>query len=312
MANGKQHIPVFVGSTFTDLKEYRDATQNALHRLELIVRGMEFFCSNPTSPLEVCLRAVRNCEIYIGIFGMRYGSIPKGHAQSMTHLEYEEAQKSPAIPSLIFIIDEDHPIPSKHVETGSGAVKLDELKALLREKHLVSTFTTPDDLAVKVIQSVSEQLRRIGTKIDEGSIEAKTSVAILRDYFVMPKRYVGKEVVVDFVAGPDFGAANEACCEAWSLVLGETVSASVKLLDGNTWLLVGEGDIGERLRRIPQGEVATLRGIISYGEVADTELLKLGKEKKQPISGLLIKEILRHTPQKSISRPKRPNWRWEK
>ncbi len=89
----KQHVPIFVGSTFKDLKDYPRAVTDALTQLETIIRGMEFFGSEPRSPVEECLRVVRSCQIYIGIFAMRYGSVPDDHDLSMTHLEYEEAQR---------------------------------------------------------------------------------------------------------------------------------------------------------------------------------------------------------------------------
>ena len=90
----KQHVPIFVGSTFEDLKDYRRAVRDALAQLETIVRGMEYFGSKPGSPIDECLAAVRSCRVYLGVFGMRYGSVPEGHDRSMTHLEYDEAQSS--------------------------------------------------------------------------------------------------------------------------------------------------------------------------------------------------------------------------
>lgn len=48
----KQHVPVFVGSTYEDLKEYRSAARDALHRIETIVRGMEYFGSKPGTPKD--------------------------------------------------------------------------------------------------------------------------------------------------------------------------------------------------------------------------------------------------------------------
>ena len=45
----EQYVPVFVGSTFVDLKSYRDVVRKALHRLETIVKGMEYFGSKPGS-----------------------------------------------------------------------------------------------------------------------------------------------------------------------------------------------------------------------------------------------------------------------
>ena len=96
----KQHVPIFVGSTYEDLIEYRHAVGDALHRLETIVRGMEYFGSKPGSPKEECLKAVRSCRLYIGIFAMRYGSIDEQSGKSMTHLEFDEAEKL-ELPSLM-------------------------------------------------------------------------------------------------------------------------------------------------------------------------------------------------------------------
>lgn len=158
-----QHIPIFVGSTYTDLMGYRDAVKDALHRLEFIVKGMEYFGSKPGAPIDECMNAVRSSQVYIGVFGMRYGSIPPGYSKSMTHLEYDEAQYI-KLPSLIYIIDEEsQPILPKHVETGPGAEKLSELKKTLKENHLVSSFTTEEDLATRISQDLPELLKDMGT-----------------------------------------------------------------------------------------------------------------------------------------------------
>jgi len=50
----KQYIPIFVGSTFIDMKQYRRAVKDTLIQLEIIVKGMEYFGSKPGSPLEEC------------------------------------------------------------------------------------------------------------------------------------------------------------------------------------------------------------------------------------------------------------------
>ena len=60
----KQHVRIFVGSTFEDLKDYRRAVRHSLGQLETIVRGMEYFGSKPRSPVEECLAAVRSCTVY--------------------------------------------------------------------------------------------------------------------------------------------------------------------------------------------------------------------------------------------------------
>ncbi len=120
----KQYVPIFVGSTFSDMQLYRRVVRDAMTQLETIVRGMEQFGSKPGSPLEECLQIVKSCQVYVGLFGMRYGSIPDGQEKSMTHLEYDAAQES-QLPSLIYIIDEENqPILPKDIEFGPGAEKL--------------------------------------------------------------------------------------------------------------------------------------------------------------------------------------------
>jgi hypothetical protein len=57
----KPYVPIFIGSTFTDLEMYRRAVREALEQLEVIIRGMKQFGSKPGSPVEECLRVVASC-----------------------------------------------------------------------------------------------------------------------------------------------------------------------------------------------------------------------------------------------------------
>jgi hypothetical protein len=97
----RPNVPVFVSWTFTDLQVYRRKIKDALTQLGVIVRGTEQFGSKPGSPVEECIKVVQSCQLYVGIFGMRYGSVPDGYDKSMTHIEYDEAQRL-SLPSLIY------------------------------------------------------------------------------------------------------------------------------------------------------------------------------------------------------------------
>jgi hypothetical protein len=162
----KQHVPVFVGSTYEDLKDYRVAAIEALHRLETIVRGMEYFGSKPGTSKNECLKAVQSCKAYIGVFAMRYGSIDQESGKSMTHVEYDEAQRL-GLPTLIYIIDEERqPILPKFVDTGEKAQLLRDLKEEIKKKYQVSFFTTPEDLAKRIAQDLPSILEGIGVRLD--------------------------------------------------------------------------------------------------------------------------------------------------
>lgn len=170
----KQHFPVFVGSTCEDLKMYRAAVRDALTQMEHIVRGMEYFGSKPGSPKEECLKAVASCRVYIGIFAMRYGSVDPEKGKSMTHLEYDEAQRL-RLPTLIYLIDEaNQPVLPMHVDTGEKAEKLRALKDELKSRFVVSFFTTPEDLARRIAQDLPCLLETLAPEVHTERIRAGT------------------------------------------------------------------------------------------------------------------------------------------
>ena len=80
----RQHIPIFISSTYEDLIPYREEVQRNLIRLEQIVKGMEYFGSSPKDSLTVCLSQVRESKLFVGILGMRYGSVDEDSGLSMS------------------------------------------------------------------------------------------------------------------------------------------------------------------------------------------------------------------------------------
>lgn len=190
----KQYIPVFVGSTYEDLKPYREAVKDTLVRLETIVRGMEFFGSKPGSPKDECLKVVNSCKVYIGVFAMRYGSTDPESGKSMTQLEYEEAQRL-NLPSLIYLIDEENqPILAKHIDINDRAQKLAELKTMLKKKHMVSFFTTPESLARQISLDLPSVLKDAGAEVLQQEIGALFNAAdFVRRFEARPKKYANQE-----------------------------------------------------------------------------------------------------------------------
>ncbi|MEE8056323.1 MAG: DUF4062 domain-containing protein [Pseudomonadales bacterium] len=292
--NEKQYVPIFVGSTFIDLKEYREAVRGSLHRLEAIVRGMEYFGSKPGSPIEECIAAVKSCKVYIGVFGMRYGTIPDGQELSMTHLEYEEAQNN-KMPSLIYIIDENQPIPPKHVETGDGAINLQKLKENLQKRHLVSFFTTTDDLAAKILHDLPPVLKKLGTKV-EGTIETDDvdkSNEVLRRFDVLPKRWRGKEVVIEFVNAADFTSVYDETASALNIDIGGSVGDYLKINSKDLRYVYGEGDLAEQLIDLEKNKTVKARAVTLFGIAVTSDWTDDGPIKKsESVTGLLIKEVI--------------------
>lgn len=265
----KQHVPIFVGSTFLDMKLYRDAAFQSLTQLEHIVRGMEYFGSQSDEPLNVCLKTVRSCQLYIGIFGMRYGSIPEGYDESMTHLEYLEAQDN-ELPSLIYIIDENNqPVLPRHIEFGDGARKLKALKSLLEKKHTCSYFTSPADLSAKLIDDVAKALKEVGVEIEDSTPESSpiSDKMLLEKFKSLPALFNRKEIYFEEVELHKFRNVNADICNCLGLKPGATVASSFSI-DGKRQYPVevfASGDKAIEVISMDNDVIAKISGVTVYG-----------------------------------------------
>lgn len=300
----KPYLPVFVGSTFTDLQLYRRSVRDALAQIEAIVRGMEHFGSKPGRPADECLRVVGSCRAYVGIFAMRYGSIPDGYDRSMTHLEYEEAQRL-ELPSLIYLLDEENqPILPRNVETGLGAEKLRELKEQLKRRHVVSFFTTPDDLRARILHDVPELLRQMGAEIsgDLELPEAPSDVEVLQHFEKLPKLFAGRQVTVDFQNDGDFRSAFAEECGALGLEMGASVVARATLSTGNSFSIFGELDVALALCKLPKDVRVHVRAVTAFGLYRRVDWTDDGPVlTPETETGLIVKEIMRMEPEEGTT-----------
>ena len=152
-------IRVFVSSTWRDLRGEREAVEAALHRMKSTTfSGMEYFGSRPETPKEVCLTEVARSHVYVGIFAHRYGSLDKETGLSMTELEYREAQECD-IPCLIYLMDKSvHVLLDNFERDREKAARLEALKRELLDRHTVSFFQNPDNLATRVLADLHNLL----------------------------------------------------------------------------------------------------------------------------------------------------------
>ena len=150
---------VFVSSTSADLREHRRAVLDQIVRLDLRFRGMEHFGADPdrNCPADKCRAAVRESDVYLGIFGMRYGSRDPATGLSMTEIELREAEKRSDMPILIYVVGRTARVEVGQVEAdGEGRQKLDELIARLRARYVVADFDSAETLAQRVYQDLSK------------------------------------------------------------------------------------------------------------------------------------------------------------
>ncbi len=67
---------VFISSTFTDLEEIRRNTLNFFYQFAMTPLAMEVWSSAIDDPVKKCLSRVRDSNLFIGIYGQRYGFTP--------------------------------------------------------------------------------------------------------------------------------------------------------------------------------------------------------------------------------------------
>ncbi|MFF5219103.1 HEAT repeat domain-containing protein [Micromonospora sp. NPDC000442] len=148
---------VYVSSTFRDLAECRRAVHAAARRLNVEDVAMESYVAESRPPLETSLRALARSDLYIGLFAWRYGYVPEGHDQSISELEYREAQRL-GKPCLIFLLADDAPWPASMVDRGEAGQRIEALRTELQERHLVEFFRGPEDLTALVTAALANVL----------------------------------------------------------------------------------------------------------------------------------------------------------
>jgi hypothetical protein len=75
---------VYISSTTKDLLEYRTAVAQALRKIRCDVVSMEESVARHRRTRAACEADVGECDIYVGIFAWRYGTIPDDDNEART------------------------------------------------------------------------------------------------------------------------------------------------------------------------------------------------------------------------------------
>lgn len=168
---------IFLSSTAIDLREHRQKVSDAVMCLGDHPVAMETFGAKPNESVEVCQNKVRECDALIVMVAHRYGWVPgtddggDGN-KSITWIEVETALDA-GKPVFAFLVDQkygwaepkeqDLLLKAKKKKEIDEVVKkvkaLKQFRAFLESKAVRDTFTTPDDLAKKVVIGLSNWAR---------------------------------------------------------------------------------------------------------------------------------------------------------
>jgi WD40 repeat protein len=138
-------------------RSFVQAALDALAEADLLPRDMRFFAADDRTPARVCVDAVRICDVYVGIFGLDYGSPVRDRPDvSYTELEFEtalERKETHGMRVFAFLLDE------QAAEDGWGPLepRQEEFRRRVLDSGLTAAFfTTPADLQHLVYRTLPQ------------------------------------------------------------------------------------------------------------------------------------------------------------
>jgi len=155
----KKKFQVFVSSTFTDLREERQAAVEAILKAGHIPAGMELFTAGSESQLEVIKQWIRDSDIYVLILGGRYGSVEPKSGLSYTEVEFDYA-KELGKPFFSVVLTEEGR-EAKVKAHGTSAIEQENLGKwkTFRARvltHMCAMFASPKDVKLAVFETLPQ------------------------------------------------------------------------------------------------------------------------------------------------------------
>lgn len=151
---------IFISSTYCDLIPHRKAVIEAIRSAGMQPIEMESFNARSKEPQTVCFEEIAEADIFVGIYAHRYGYVPDGASLSITQREYEYARDW-GKPILCYEVAKHHPWAPDMISVGEGKKSLDSFKEIIRKKYVVQEFTSPENLAAKVVAGIARYLEEL-------------------------------------------------------------------------------------------------------------------------------------------------------
>jgi hypothetical protein len=225
-------VRIFVSSTFVDLKRIRAQVIKWLDEVfEARLVVMETAGSDAAPPNVLSVRRVRECDLFVGIYAHRYGSIDTATGKSITELELDEANQCFSSGSLrdilLYVLPEDVSWLSEFRETTPEAIS--GLKRL-REKvtgHTYTGFRSCDELLFAVVRDVRRKLDQYFQQFPQ----------TLRAFVIPNRRKLERPVGMEFVTSEFQG---------YLISREQKVDELVSIARNNSvTLLLGESGVGK-------------------------------------------------------------------
>jgi hypothetical protein len=151
-------------------RTYLELVESDVSAAGHVIVDMQEFAASDAAPAQVCQEKVRGCQLYLGIFGTRYGSLVRERPEvSYTELEFDTASEPDhPLERLVFLLDqeaENPGIPANWLNDPLHGVRQQAFLRKVKDAGLtLQTFRNPDELARLVECSLVEWQQRVGAR----------------------------------------------------------------------------------------------------------------------------------------------------
>jgi tetratricopeptide (TPR) repeat protein len=181
-----------------------NAVERAIIACGHVIVDMKDFPAADKPPADLCAERVRDCDVYVGLLGMRYGSpVRDKPAVSYTEFEFDTATEA-GLTRLVFLLDaeaEDVGIPPSGLIDHEYGARQVAFRGRVQDSGLVTqVFTDPATLGQLVersLRELAETRRRDG---EEGRGAPVPAVVIAG---VIPQEPLGFQPRADLLAALD-------------------------------------------------------------------------------------------------------------
>ncbi len=151
-------VNVFISSTERDLFSYRNAAIGGVIQAGMFPLLRETFNGTGSDPLTLSKDMIDQCEVFIGIYALKYGGSPAGLQISWTEAEYDYALSKKKAFLIFFLHHSQHSSWDPELtDTGLLAQKLGDFKDKLARSHMYNFFSNEDELYSKVSEFLSRK-----------------------------------------------------------------------------------------------------------------------------------------------------------
>ena len=163
-------VVAIISSTRDDLIPYIEAARSACLQCDVFPLAAEGRAVPDQAGVEASLALLDKADVFIGIYGHRYGWAPEGSEISIQHIEYRCAERRKADGTLqeivVFLIDEDAGVSSGHLESDIvNRDKLGSFKSEVSGQPNLRIFATPAQLEGQLVRVLNECLPGIRAKV---------------------------------------------------------------------------------------------------------------------------------------------------